>query len=164
MVTDDLESIETVYNVVKQQYELNIKSSEVLNARLSSIIGFIGVILNIELLSLVQILVQEKTPDGLILLPISCIFLVVSLGFAIKSYVGQKFHTIDAKKFYKVYKTNKTKYQIFDELSKKISDYVDKNKKITIERNRYLNYTLYSLISAIVLVVIFIIDNVLILI
>ncbi len=164
MQNEDLndETFQIIYEEVLDQFKGNFRSYQTLRERLGQIIAFIGVILNIELLGILQIITTQLNVTYMEILVLSSGFIVISLIVAVYAYTSAPLKTIKSTDyFHKFYKEEYlSKLDLLQEICKERENNMRDNKSILLKRAIYTHVSLYTLVLGIFLVAVFIVINI----
>lgn len=142
------------YEMAIEQNELYIKSYENLRNKAGNLIGFIGVILNLEILATVQLTSNNIQTPYILFLVCSSFILFVSLLFAMDAFKSSRVPLIDVDKLIDEF-YDKTEEETLQGISATIGNNITKNRKQLFKENNLLNYSLILLVIALFFVLLF---------
>ncbi|MBI5680511.1 MAG: hypothetical protein HZC47_06450 [Methanobacterium sp.] len=160
MESEDKEALEIIYGEVSYQFQGAFRTYKTIRERAGQLIGFVGIILNLELLAILQILNAKIVVQFIIILVISSIFAIASLIMSGLAYRQALFQTLKSEKYLEPEYINKSKSELLKIISKEKVEDMKINKKILHERAVLVNSSMYFLIFAIVSGAAFILINV----
>lgn len=164
MDNDDIKScdestLQIIYEEILDQWKGNFRTFQTLRERLGQIIAFIGIILNLELLAIIQLFSTNSSMKYIGLLVLSSLFIIVSLITAAYAYRTAPFKGIKTSICLESYRT-KTKNELVDDINKKRLEDIEKNKKILHIKATWTHLSLNTLVLGILLIASFIILNI----
>ena len=146
---------ELLYEIAISQQEQNRQSFEALRNRSGQIISFIGVILNLEILSSAQIVTKNPVTPHLLLLVCSSIILFVAIIIAFISFIGTKAPTIDADKLIDKYHDEEDRKQVLRSVYATIAKTTKAREQVLHKKNQILNYSIFLLLIGLFFVLLF---------
>ncbi len=160
MGSEDKEALELIYNEISYQFEGALRTYRTIRERAGQIMGFIGIILNLELLAILQILNSKIVVQFIIILVISILSAIASLFMAGLAYRQAVFQTLTSKKCLESNYINKSKSDLLKIISKEKVKDMELNKEILHERAVFVNSSMILLVLAIIFGAAFILINV----
>lgn len=156
----DKETLEIIYKEVFHQFRGAWRTYETMRQRLGQIIGFIGVILNLELLGILQIMINHVQVQQMTLLVVSIIFIVISLILAVYSFFHAPFKTLTSSMCLEKKFIQKSPEDLLISICEDRIKDINENKKILHKKAIFVHVSMYTLLLAITLVAIFILINI----
>lgn len=152
------EILQIIYEEVLYQFKGNFRTFQTIRERLGQIIAFNGVILNLELIGILQVFSTKIAVNYLEILVLSSIFIIISLIIATCAYTSAPLKTINSTEYMEKKYSDKKKLlkAICDERKQNMED----NKIILIKRATYTHVSLYTLVTGVSLVAVFIMLNI----
>lgn len=161
--TDSYEKWELINKEVSKQYSGTFKSFKTLRERTGQIMGFIGVIINLELLSVIQIITEGLKVHYMFLLILSTILMAISLITACITYRPVYFKAIPSEECVTDKYVNKSRLELLKKISKKRIEFIKINKNILSQREKSFKWCMWFFVLSLLILLIFIISNVILL-
>ncbi|WP_308572131.1 hypothetical protein [uncultured Methanobacterium sp.] len=160
---DSNEKWELINKEVSKQYSGTFKSFKTIRERTGQIMGFIGVIINLELLAVIQIITGELQVHYTILLLISTFLMAISLITACITYRPIYFKAIPSKECIKDKYLSKTHIELLKKLTEKRIKFIKINKKMLSGREKSFKWCMWLFVLSLIVLLIFIMFNVILL-
>lgn len=144
-----------IYDVVLEQQKINVKTFDAVRNRAATIISFVGVILNLELVVVVQVATKNSPSPFLIFLVCSSIILFVCLFLAFLAFKGSLVAVIGANEFIDEYYKEKEEKKVIRAAYATMADNIDDNRKLSTKKNGYLNDSISLLILGLFFMLLF---------
>lgn len=154
---------ELLYKEVSKQYSGTFKSFKTLRERTGQIMGFIGLIINLELLAVIQIITGGLKVHYTILLLSSTFLMAISLITACITYRPIYFKAIPSKECIKDKYVTKTQIELLKKITKKRVDFIKINKNMLSGREKSFKWCMWFFVLALIFLLIFIVINVILL-
>ena len=157
---DDRKVLGIIYEEILDQWRGSFRTYQTIRERLGQIIAFIGIILNLELLGILQIFCARLILNYLEILVLSIFFIILSLIIAAFAYRGAPFRHLSAVKCLDDKFINKSEEDLIKKICEDRIEDINENKKINHQRATMAHVALYNLVIGILIVAIFIILNI----
>jgi uncharacterized membrane protein len=152
-------SLELIYDEVLHQYQGAFRSFQTMRERTGQIMGFIGIILNLEILALLQIVYSKINVQYELILVISLFFLVLSLFVATLAYRQVPFQNLSTKICLQEKFISKSKEELLEIITRDRLKDIEENKKQIHKRASCVHVSLYNFTISIFLAAMFFIMN-----
>ena len=158
--SEDIETLQLIYEEISYQFEGAFRTYKTIRERAGQIIGFVGIILNLELLAILQILNSKIVVQFIIILVISSLSAIASLLMAGLAYRQAIFHTLKSKNYLEQEYIKKSKSELLKLISEEKVEHMELNKEVLHERAVFVNSSMILLLLAIIFGAAFILINV----
>jgi hypothetical protein len=155
----DGRTLEIMYNEILDQWRGSFRTYQTIRERIGQIIAFIGIILNLELLGILQIFSSKIPLHYMEILILSSLFIIISLLMAAFAYRTAPFQNLTSTVCLDDKFINKTRIELLKIICEDRIEDIKLNKKIIHQRATWAHVSLYNLVIGIILVAIFIILN-----
>jgi len=156
----DVEALQIIYEEILDQFKGNFRTYQTLRERLGQIIAFIGVILSLELLGVLQIFSTKMVTNYIEILVMSTIFIIISLITATVAYRITSFNVIETKTCLNDEFIYKSKVELLKIINKRRIKHINENKDILHKKATFAHVSLNTLFLAIFFLAVFIILNI----
>ncbi len=160
ITTCNEDSIQLIYEEVLDQWRGNFRTNQTLRERLGQIIAFIGIILNLELLAIIQIVSTKIPIKYMEIMVLSSFFIIISLITAAYAYRAASFKSLRTHVCLKPKFTSKSKNELIEYICEDRLEHIQENKEILKNKAAWTHISLNNLVIGIILVAIFIIFNI----
>jgi|GEM_PF-6119584 hypothetical protein len=155
----DETKLELIYNEILDQWRGSFRTYQTIRERIGQIIAFIGIILNLELLGILQIFSSKIPLYYMEVLILSSLFIIISLLMAAFAYRTAPFQNLTSTVCLDDKFISKSRIELLKIICEERIDDIKINKKIIHQRATWAHVSLYNLVIGILLVALFIILN-----